>query len=110
MRTFIKNLDWTSADSTFCLYRLLLLITWDSNSIKETPSEVNSIMAKTFARMFEENIVPPFLMRKMVNRWVLWAVEITNEMCSIWTRQSAPYYREMILNVVNTVKFDEINN
>jgi hypothetical protein len=97
-----SSVDWSSKDGAYCLYRLLLMTTWDTNGIIDTPDNVDKTMAQIFANLFEQLIVPPFLIRNMINEWAKWATDINNIMCGIWTERSKEYYTNEVDIIINS--------
>ena len=79
-----STFDWLSDDGCYTLYRLLLLMPWKPEDIKQTPTNVPKAQSDIFASYFEKQMSPTYLIRNAIHQWVTRSYDILHMMCNAW--------------------------
>ncbi len=80
-----QNLDWSSDDGVFCLFRLLLMVTWTGDMLSETDAAVPKALAELLGAEMVATNVPHRRLRGWVNHWASWATRRTLSIGRAWT-------------------------
>jgi hypothetical protein len=78
--------DWSSADGRWVLYRLLLVLPWTLNSVKDTPAGVPCALARAMGAVFQNVCGPHHWLRPLANSWAMWASRQVLRIESTWAR------------------------
>jgi hypothetical protein len=90
-----STFDWLSDDGCYTLYRLLLLMPWGPEDIKQTPTNVPKALSDIFASYFEKQMSPTYLIRNTIHQWVTWSYDILHMMCNTWCELTSTIYTDI---------------
>lgn len=76
---------WHSADGRFCLYRLLLMVTWPSQAVSNSPP-ASCQLASALGRLFELVSVKHHMLRHIANAWARWCAGHLTAIFGAWKR------------------------